>query len=226
MDLADEPLIPGMMDKRRSDRYGGRHSMGEAHMTLRLTTGFCSGMSLKKANEGTRPTSGKVRAAVLNALQMRLAGARMLDAFAGSGAVGIEALSRGAAQVTFVESDPEALAALSMNLKEVDRRAKQLGLMPVIRLERLTVAKALGLQNSRSFDLLWFDPPYASLPHEWRLWSHELDRIATAEALMLVESDEAGAAYLKNWSETSAWELQKQRSYGIIHVSSFRKKDG
>ncbi len=193
-------------------------------MSLRLTTGFCSGMSLQSANEGTRPTSGKVRAAVLNSIQMRLTGAKMLDAFAGSGAVGIEALSRGAEQVTFVESGREALIALRVNLKEVDRRAQKLSLRPVIRIESVSVAKALPLQKDESFDLLWFDPPYAVLANEWPIWAKEIDRIATAEALVIVESDEAGAEFLKKWSEDSAWELQKQKSYGIIHVSYFERK--
>ncbi|RZA17129.1 MAG: hypothetical protein EOP10_23305 [Proteobacteria bacterium] len=193
-------------------------------MSLRLTTGFCSGMSLQSANEGTRPTSGKVRAAVLNSIQMRLTGAKMLDAFAGSGAIGIEALSRGAEQVTFVESGKEALVALRVNLKEVDRRAQKLSLRPVIRIESVSVAKALPLQKDGSFDLLWFDPPYALLANEWPVWAKEIDRIATAEALVIVESDEAGAEFLKTWSEDSAWELQKQKSYGIIHVSYFERK--
>lgn len=194
-------------------------------MTLRLTTGFCSGMSLQSAIEGTRPTSGKVRAAVLNALQMRLTGARVLDAFAGSGAVGIEALSRGASSATFIESGREALAALRINLKEVERRAEKLGKTLSIRIERISVGKALPLQKDRSFDVLWFDPPYAALSSEWPIWAKELTRMAADDALLVVESDEGGARYLETWAKDSAWELQKQKSYGIIHVSFFERRD-
>ena len=194
-------------------------------MSLRLTTGFCSGMSLESANEGTRPTSGKVRAAVMNSLQMRLSGARVLDAFAGSGAVGIEALSRGADSATFIESGGAALAALRINLKEVERRAQKLGKGLVMRIEKISVGKALPLQKDKSFDVLWFDPPYANLKSEWCHWAKELGRIAADDALLVVESDEASALYLEGWAKESAWELRKQKSYGIIHVSFFERKD-
>lgn len=196
-------------------------------MTLRLTTGFCSGMSLQSANEGTRPTAGKVRAAVMNSLQMRLPGATILDAFAGSGAVGIEAVSRGADGATFIESGKEALAALRVNLKEVERRAKNVGKNPVLRLESSAVAKVLPLLKDQSFDILWFDPPYALLPQQWPLWAKEIDRLARDGAILIVEADEAGAKALEAWARESAWELRKQKSYGIIHVSFFeRKEDG
>ncbi len=195
-------------------------------MSLRLTTGFCSGMSLKSASEGTRPTSGKVRAAVMNSIQLRLADARVLDGFSGSGAVGIEAVSRGAKSATFIESGKEALGFLRANLAEVDRRAKNAKKDLVLRLESQAMSKTLPLLKDKSFDLLWFDPPYAILSQEWAAIAKELDRLADDDALVIVESDEAGAKFLEDWQKSSPWELQKQKSYGIIHVSFFERRGG
>lgn len=194
-------------------------------MTLRLTTGFCSGMSLLSPNEGTRPTSGKVRAAVMNSIQMRLAGASVLDAFAGSGAVGIEALSRGAERATFIEAGKEALIALRSNLQEVERRAEKVKKQITVRIEKSAVAKVLPLLQDSSFDVLWFDPPYAILPQQWPLWATEIDRIAARDAMLVVESDQAGARVLEEWSRASAWVVSKQKSYGIIYVTFFERRE-
>ncbi len=183
-------------------------------------------MNLRSAAEGTRPTAGKVRSAVMNSLQMKISGARVLDVFAGSGAVGIEALSRGAALACFVESGAEALTALRLNLAEVERRGKTLPQAPIIQILAMTAAKALTQQNTASFDILWLDPPYAILKQQWGLLVPELSRIAAEDALLIAESDGEAAEFLKGWSaaEESAWVLCKQRLYGKIAVSFFEKR--
>ena len=195
-------------------------------MSLRLTTGFCSGMSLQSPPEGTRPTSGKVRTAVMNSLQLRISSARVLDVFAGSGAVGIEALSRGAALACFVESGTEALKALRINLAEVERRGKTLPKAPIIRIFAMNAVKALAQQNAASFDILWFDPPYAILVQQWPLLVPELLRIAADDALLVVESDDEAAKYLETWAldEACPWDMSKQKFYGKIAVSFFKKR--
>lgn len=104
----------------------------------------------------TRPTADRVREALFDILGPRVAGAEVLDLFAGSGAVGIEALSRGAARAVFVERDHAAVAALRQNL---DR----LGLAPRARVIVRDVEAALrGLaRRGARFDLVFLDPPYA-----------------------------------------------------------------
>ncbi len=105
---------------------------------------------------GTRPTADRVREALFNILGPRVAGAAVLDLFAGSGAVGIEALSRGAARAVFVERDRAAVAALRANLA-------RLGLGPrarVIARDAEAALRDLGRQATR-FDLVFLDPPYA-----------------------------------------------------------------
>ena len=103
----------------------------------------------------TRPTSDRLRETLFNVLAPRIVGAAFLDLYAGSGAVGIEALSRGAARVAFVERAPEALKALRGNLAK-------LGISSGFRIDSSSVAAALkhlGKENQR-FDLVFLDPPW------------------------------------------------------------------
>src|SRR5881409_4151057 len=83
---------------------------------LRVAGGEARGRRLK-APKNIRPTQGVVKQAIFNMVAARIEGATVLDLFAGSGALGIEALSRGAASVTFVERDRDALSALTSNLE-------------------------------------------------------------------------------------------------------------
>jgi len=102
----------------------------------------------------TRPTSEFLRQVAFNLLGERVAGARVLDLFAGSGAFGLEALSRGAALATFVEQDRRALAALHANLSGLGLagRATVLG--------RPVLAAFPELAAGEGFDLVFLDPPY------------------------------------------------------------------
>jgi 16S rRNA (guanine966-N2)-methyltransferase len=108
--------------------------------------------------EGTqvRPTPDRVRETLFNWLRESLAGARCLDLYAGTGALGFEALSRGAAEVWFVEKDPLLAAALS-------EQAATFGVQP--RVLRQDAAALLGGPASARFDVVFLDPPYA-LPVE------------------------------------------------------------
>src|SRR5919205_4096933 len=84
---------------------------------MRVIAGRYKGRRLKTPTwEGLRPTSDKLRETLFNVLAPRIEGARVLDGYAGTGAVGLEALSRGAAHVTFVERDRRALALIRQNL--------------------------------------------------------------------------------------------------------------
>lgn len=123
---------------------------------MRVIGGEAKGRRLKvPRGRATRPTADLVRESLFNILAPRVAGARVLDLFAGSGGVGIEALSRGASEAVFVESDPRALAALKENLDA-------LGLVDRARVIGRNAVRALeGLRASgERFDLIFADPPY------------------------------------------------------------------
>ena len=123
---------------------------------MRVLAGALKGRRLvTPRGSTTRPTADQVRIALMDTLTPRLPDARLLDLFAGAGGVGFEALSRGAAHVTFVERDARAVAALRTNVET-------LGVAAQTRVERAEVATGLarlGRAGAR-FDLVFLDPPY------------------------------------------------------------------
>jgi 16S rRNA (guanine966-N2)-methyltransferase len=125
-------------------------------MRLRVTGGELAGRRLRSVRSGLRPTSDRVREALFARLGA-LSGVRVLDLYAGTGALGIEALSRGARSAVFVESEGRTRAVLRGNLEE-------LGLAAVARVVSGDAPRAvatLGRTGAR-FDLVLIDPPYAS----------------------------------------------------------------
>jgi 16S rRNA (guanine966-N2)-methyltransferase len=128
---------------------------------MRIIAGSLKGRRLKTPDwDGLRPTSDKLRETLFNILAPRIAGARVLDAFAGTGALGIEALSRGAAWVTFVEQDRRAQALIEANLS-------QCGIDTGYNLVRGAVDRAVAAQAPafEPFDIVLLDPPYALPGH-------------------------------------------------------------
>jgi 16S rRNA (guanine(966)-N(2))-methyltransferase RsmD len=123
--------------------------------------------------QATRPTASRVRQTLFDILAPRVPGSRFLDAFAGSGGVGLEALSRGAARVVFVEKAAEAVAVLKRNLARL--RAEERA--DVHRQDALVALAAYGDQG-RSFDLIYLDPPY-----EAGLYEAALDQVGRAGLL-------------------------------------------
>ena len=129
---------------------------------MRIIAGTLKGRRLKTPSwPGLRPTSDKLRETLFNILAPRIAGARVLDGYAGTGALGIEALSRGAAAVTFVERDRRAAALIEENLAHC-------GIENRYAIIRQDVPRALAALRARPeaapFDLVLLDPPYTDAP--------------------------------------------------------------
>lgn len=126
---------------------------------MRVIAGTLKGRQLKSPTwDGLRPTSDKLRETLFNVLGERTAGARVLDGYAGSGALGIEAISRGAAAVTFIERDRRAQALIAENLARC-------GVAQGYAIIRATVAGGLEQMQARPaftpFDIILLDPPYS-----------------------------------------------------------------
>jgi 16S rRNA (guanine966-N2)-methyltransferase len=120
---------------------------------VRIIAGELKGRRLAAPRfEGVRPTSDKLRETLFNVLASRVAGARVLDLFAGTGALGLEALSRGAAHVSFVERDPRAIAVIADNVARCGVGARA----AVIR----AAVERVGDRLAGDFDLILADPPY------------------------------------------------------------------
>jgi len=131
---------------------------------MRVIAGTLKGRKLDPpAWEGLRPTSDKLRETLFNVLAPRMAGARVLDGYAGTGAVGIEALSRGAAHVTFVEQDPRACALIAGNLKKC-RISNGYAIIQSTVLQAIDRLKQS--YGEPAFDVILLDPPYASDFHD------------------------------------------------------------
>lgn len=123
---------------------------------MRIIGGRFKGRRLKTpAWDGLRPTSDTLRETFFNIVAPRIAGARVLDGFAGTGAVGIEALSRGAGHVTFVERDRRAARLIEQNLALC-------GVGADYTIDIGDLVSALGRRPEGAFDLIWLDPPYDS----------------------------------------------------------------
>jgi 16S rRNA (guanine966-N2)-methyltransferase len=121
---------------------------------MRIVAGTWGGRIIQAPpGRGTRPTTDRVREAWMSTVAPELPGARVLDLFAGSGALGLEALSRGASHCTFVEQGPRALAALKANVKALDAG----GRADVFRTDAVKFAAAL---SAGAFDVAFADPPY------------------------------------------------------------------
>jgi 16S rRNA (guanine966-N2)-methyltransferase len=122
---------------------------------MRIIAGSLKGRRLKApAWDGLRPTSDRLRETLFNILAQRIPGARVLDGYAGTGAVGIEARSRGAADVVFVEQDPRAASLVAENLAHC-------GLSEGCAIIRADIGRIQRLLGARRFDLILLDPPYA-----------------------------------------------------------------
>jgi 16S rRNA (guanine966-N2)-methyltransferase len=171
---------------------------------VRVVAGSLRGRRIV-APEGpaTRPTTDKVREAVFNSLASadRLEGARVADLYAGSGALGIEALSRGAAHCTFVERDRSALRALRENLAA-------LGLEGV---SRVVTGDALVAMPSLTVDLVFADPPYDADPWE---------RLLTLSPADLVVAESG-----REVEPPAGWEVTRAKRYGRSWVTFLERVD-
>ena len=129
---------------------------------MRVVTGSARGMRLQTL-EGlqTRPTSDRVKEALFNILQFEIEGRRVLDMFAGSGQLGIEALSRGAAYAVFIDKNPQAVQVIKDNLRHTGLFANT----------QVQCQDSIGFvsRTADAFDVVIIDPPYASGVYETAL---------------------------------------------------------
>ncbi len=193
---------------------------------MQISSGWAKGLKLKTPAGAatTRPTGAKVRAAALNALAPLLGDALFLDLFAGSGAIGIEAVSRGARGAVFVDQGKEPLRCLGENLAELRRRAEKQGIdAGLLDVVALSADAALPRLASRApFDVVFVDPPY----EEAAEWAGKLlpglVALTTADAAVAFESDVADGAAIEA-AAAGHWQVVRQKSYGDTMVTILQK---
>ena len=188
-------------------------------MSIKLIGGQFKNHQLKSPKSSLiRPTSALVRKAVFDICQSDIEHARFLDLFAGTGAMGLEALSRGAAQATFVDNNKEALSCIKDNiakLKVEDLCAVIVGDIPSV-LERLQ-------RNERQFDIIYIDPPYLS-PMPVKGVIEYLDHSSLVSQNGIVFVEEAQPSRLKP-DETTFIHLlfEKSRRFGNTLLHQYRR---
>lgn len=171
---------------------------------MRVVAGELGGRKIV-APEGTstRPTTDRVREAIFNSLGSSgiLEGALVADLFAGSGAVGIEALSRGAERCVFVERDRSALRALGDNLDTLD----------LVDRSKVITSDAMAVASSLDCDIVFADPPY-----DFDAWERLLGLVRAD--LLVAES---------GWSITCpmGWEITREKKYGRTVVTFLERSD-
>ncbi len=185
---------------------------------MRVIAGSAGGLPLLVPRGELRPTMDKVRGAIFDSLRDVVPGARVLDLFAGSGALGIEALSRGAASVVFVEKERRATAVIERNLERT----------------RLSGAVHCGdvfsyldrLAGPEAFDLVLADPPYVRQPGD-----RDFDRELLTSASLQRTLAPGGIFVLEHLPGAKlplgeVWECFRQKRYGATEVAMLRLLEG
>jgi len=173
---------------------------------VRIVAGRFKGRTLHAPKgSAVRPTSDKVRGAIFNVLG-DIEGLRVLDLFAGTGALGIEALSRGAAIATLVDDDPEAFEAIGRNAAPLDAEAERI---------RRDALRFLRDGAGRSYDLVFVDPPYSSPPSLGERLTELLPPVLSQNARIVTESDKRSPLDL-------GFPLEFERDYGDTRIRIHR----
>ena len=191
---------------------------------MRIISGTAGGVHLDVPKSGTRPTQDKVRQAVFSMLGDLVVGARVLDLFAGSGALGLECLSRGAVSALFVESDRGAAQVIHRNLEK-----SRLAGGSVRQADALKVLVQLQESGAR-YDLVLADPPYAHREGDEQhgaklLRSAALLAILPPEGSLVLEVRGGGREVDSALTELAAsWNLERDRAYGDTRILWLRRR--
>lgn len=189
---------------------------------MRIISGQARGRKLRVPPEGTRPTSDRAKEGLFSSLAVRWGfdGSNVLDLFAGSGALGLEAASRGASHVVFVDNDPAAAETIRINSKVISG----------VKLDvvELKASSYLATAPVRYFDMVLIDPPYALVDEAVVEMLEALREHLADDAIVVVERPSA--------SEETKWpagyepttQKLKKRTYGIARfdMAIFRREEG
>lgn len=171
--------------------------------SVRIISGDYKGREIMTPGGATHPMGERERIALFNMILLYIPGARVLDAYAGSGALGIEALSRGASECVFLEKNVQAAKVISSNLRE-------LGISERTTIERGNTA---NFASTEPFDVIFADPPYDDL---------KLDEVSHL-ADFLVDGGIMILSHPAEIPEIKGLTLIKTRQYARAHLSVFTK---
>ena len=185
---------------------------------MRVIAGSARGLKLA-APEGARvrPTSDRAKEALMSALGGFFDGERVLDLCAGTGAIGIELLSRGCSEAVFVEPDPDAATVLQANLS----RARMADRARVLLLTAEAALRQLS-GGGRRFDIVFIDPPWAAELHNRLIAAVVSAQLVGPGSEIVVERQSEGAA---PGTPPEGWQIAWERTYGRCHFSRLQAVD-
>ena len=185
---------------------------------MRIITGKAKGVRLATLpGDATRPTSERVKEAIFSSLQFDLEGRRALDLFAGSGQLGLEALSRGAVSCTFIDAAPEAIAVVKENAKKTGFFSDCKYLISDYRSYLRKAGKGEG------FSLIFIGPPYALDAVADAVLRILASKIAKPGCLLVCESGSPDLL-AKLGDAADKFDVQKEARYGITYITLLRYK--
>ena len=177
---------------------------------MRVIAGSAGGIRLAVPKRGVRPTMDRVKAAIFSSFGDAIIGARVLDLFAGSGALGIEALSRGAASAIFVEDDRQSAEAIGKNLAKTNLKG---------RVRHQDVFDFLRqASNAEKFEIIFADPPYEKShggeSHTEKLLNNKsLPQLLEPNGIFMLEKRPS-----ETISELKLWRVIRQKTYGATEI--------
>jgi 16S rRNA (guanine966-N2)-methyltransferase len=182
---------------------------------MRVIAGSAGGIQLDVPKRGVRPTMDRVKAAIFSSLADKIIGEKILDLFAGSGALGIEALSRGAASVLFVEEDRQSIAAIEKNLEKANLkgRVRPQEVFEFLRRSPLT----------ETFGIIFADPPYEKTKSGERfteklLGNERLAQLLQPDGVFVLEKRSG-----ERVPEMELWNVVRAKTYGATEVLFLRR---
>lgn len=184
---------------------------------MRVISGIARGKKLSTL-EGleTRPTLDRVKEALFNILQFDIKDTNILDLFSGSGALAIEALSRGANSAVLCDKSPKAIKIINKNLEDTKFKEKT----KVINKDYLEVLKELK-KDSKKFDIIFLDPPYKSdyaIESIKKILEYNL---LLEDGIIVIETDDKNK--IEEIKKIKDIEIYDARKYGIVHIIFIRK---
>jgi 16S rRNA (guanine966-N2)-methyltransferase len=192
----------------------GRSDKGSPSGRLRIVAGKWRSRLLPIADEpGLRPTSERIRETLFNWLAPTVEGSRCLDLFAGSGALGLEALSRGASEVVFVEKSANAVAVLERSISKLEATGAE-----VLKMDAMIYLRA----EPEAFDIVFLDPPFdADIGGDLCRLLDERGWLASGAQVYLEQDRERPLPELP-----AGWEVQREKKAGQVRYALLAIKDG
>lgn len=181
---------------------------------MRVISGSARGKALEAVpGMDTRPTTDKVKESVYNILQFRVIGASMLDLFAGTGQMGIEALSRGASRAVFVDQAPKAVSVIRRNIAAAR-------VQPRAEIMQAEYHQALERLRGQKFDIIFLDPPYGGERLNSALKAVELFDILSTNGIIICESSVEDEIICPD-----SFLVRKTYQYGTIRLTAMEHKE-